>query len=74
VQEARDDRYVAAFRFAPERHSDGRESDRQTLNVAFIVRAVTPGDYALPAAVAEDMYRPAVRARTAMGRAAVMSR
>jgi len=31
------------------------------------VRAVTPGRFALPAANAEHMYAPRIRARTAMG-------
>jgi uncharacterized protein YfaS (alpha-2-macroglobulin family) len=32
------------------------------------VRAVTPGNYAHPAASVEDMYRPELSARTATGR------
>jgi uncharacterized protein YfaS (alpha-2-macroglobulin family) len=31
------------------------------------VRAVTPGQFVLPAAVLQDMYRPRVMARTAVG-------
>jgi uncharacterized protein YfaS (alpha-2-macroglobulin family) len=57
--EFRDDRFVAAF---------NREagSDR-SVTVAYVVRAVTPGVYAHPAASVEDMYRPQFSARTATG-------
>ena len=34
-------------------------------HVAYIVRAITPGRFALPAAVVEDMYRAGTMARTA---------
>jgi alpha-2-macroglobulin len=37
-------------------------------NVAYIVRAVTPGSFVHPAATVEDMYRPDRFARTAAGR------
>ena len=39
---------------------------RQAFHVAYIARAVSVGHFALPAASVEDMYAPAVRARTAM--------
>lgn len=55
--EFRDDRFVAAF----DRDSGG------SFNVAYVVRAVTPGIYSHPAAVVEDMYRPQFNARTASG-------
>ncbi len=54
VAEARDDRFVAAI--------DLHDRDTQTL--AYMVRAVTPGVFAMPGAVAEDMYRPDTFART----------
>jgi len=57
VAEARDDRFVAAIDL---------RSDPVLL--AYVVRAVTPGDFAFPAAQAEDMYRPDVFARTGAGR------
>ena len=41
-------------------------SDREFV-AAYVVRAVTPGVYAHPAAVVEDMYRPELAARTATG-------
>ncbi len=57
--EFRDDRFVAAF----DRNGDsGRE-----ITLAYVVRAVTPGVYAHPAASVEDMYRPQFSARTATG-------
>jgi alpha-2-macroglobulin len=43
--EFRDDRFVAAF-------------TDQSAKLAYIVRAVAPGRYALPGATVEDMYRP----------------
>jgi uncharacterized protein YfaS (alpha-2-macroglobulin family) len=58
IAEARDDRFVAAI--------DTRGDVARRL--AYIVRAVTPGSFVLPGANAEDMYRPAVFARSAPGR------
>ncbi len=60
VAEARDDRFVAALNATNWRN--------QTYRMAYIVRAVTPGDFTLPGAVAEDMYAPEVFARTEAGR------
>lgn len=48
--EYRDDRFVAAF------ERNGQE--KATFNVAYIVRAVTPGRYVYPPVSIEDMYRP----------------
>ena len=61
VAEARDDRFVAAVDII----------DRNEKSVAYIVRAVTPGDFALPGAVGEDMYRMDVFARTEAGRVSI---
>ena len=58
TQEARDDRYVAALTIP----------GRKPFAVAYVARAVTPGDFFLPGAEARDMYRPSVVARTAPGR------
>lgn len=55
--QAQDDRFVAAI--------DLRE---QSATLAYLVRAVTPGDFVIPGATAEDMYRPDVHARSAAGR------
>ncbi|WP_370338247.1 alpha-2-macroglobulin [Parvularcula marina] len=57
VAEARDDRFVAAI------DTQGLISRR----LAYIVRAVTPGEFTMPGAVAEDMYRPDVTGRSASG-------
>ncbi|NNL89561.1 MAG: alpha-2-macroglobulin family protein [Marinicaulis sp.] len=61
VSEARDDRFVAAV--------DVRGKERFTL--AYLVRAVTPGDYTAPGVVIEDMYRPGVFARSPVGRVTI---
>ena len=55
AQEARDDRYVASLEV------EGKKS----FAVAYVARAVTPGDFYLPGAVARDMYHPATFALTA---------
>ena len=52
--EFRDDRFVASF-------------TNSTAKLAYMVRAVAPGSYAHPGASVEDMYRPALNARTAPG-------
>ena len=61
--EFRDDRFVAAFNREP-------GSDRN-ITLAYVVRAVTPGLFAHPAASVEDMYRPQYSARTPTGMMAV---
>ena len=57
--EFRDDRFIAAF-------NRDQSADR-SFTLAYVVRAVTPGTYAHPAASVEDMYRPEFSARTASG-------
>jgi len=57
-----DDRFVAALDLG---------YGRRDFRVAYLVRAVTPGVYSLPAAEVEDMYQPQYRARTATGRVTV---
>jgi uncharacterized protein YfaS (alpha-2-macroglobulin family) len=75
TEEKRDDRFVAAIDlnavrvqrlFDPNPDNEDR-TDPRTFNLAYIVRAVTPGRFVLPAAVVQDMYRPPVMARTAVG-------
>ena len=56
--EFRDDRFVAAF---------NPNEDSRDIMLAYVVRAVTPGVYAHPAASVQDMYRPQYAARTATG-------
>jgi len=50
-EEYRDDRYVAALHL----------NRGDTARLFYLVRAVTPGNYAVPPPLVEDMYRPAVR-------------
>jgi alpha-2-macroglobulin len=59
--EFRQDRFMAAIDW---------DSDR-SFTLAYIVRAVSPGSFHHAAASVEDMYRPQLRARTAVGRIAV---
>lgn len=61
VQEARDDRYVAAMDLA----------GKGSFAFAYVARAVTPGDFLLPGAQAKDMYRPTLSARTGASRTAI---
>jgi uncharacterized protein YfaS (alpha-2-macroglobulin family) len=74
----RDDRFVAALdlgtssngRMSYRNDDDDDEVDKtdpKAFNLAYVVRAITPGSFVLPAAVAQDMYRPPVMARTAVG-------
>ncbi len=45
---------------------------KEPFRLAYIVRAVSPGQYHHPAASVEDMYRPQFRARTEEGRVTVV--
>ena len=54
----RDDRYVAGFDLG---------GDQKAFKLAYAVRAVTPGSYALPGPQVEDMYAPAYHARGGAG-------
>ena len=62
--EARTDRFVAALD-----RDDGNALD---FSVAYTVRAVSPGTFAQPAAMVEDMYRPELWGRTGAGRVEVV--
>lgn len=64
MTEARDDRFVASWRTA------SRYGDRSR-RVAYVLRAVTQGDFALPGVHLEDMYRPTRMATTAGSRIGV---
>ena len=59
--EFRSDRFLAAI--------DWRRDE--PFQLAYIVRAVSPGDYHHPAAQVEDMYRPQYRAQSGTGRLTV---
>jgi uncharacterized protein YfaS (alpha-2-macroglobulin family) len=63
--EPRDDRFVAAL----DLQAGGRR-----FAVAYVVRAVTPGVYRLPAPYVEDMYKPNFFARGAMGVVKILPR
>jgi len=55
----RDDRYVAALNLSA--------GGKRAFTLAYLVRAVTPGTFRLPAAYVEDMYKPRFHGRDAMG-------
>ena len=61
TQQAQDDRFVAAV-----------DVYGEPVTLAYVVRAVTPGSFAMPGVVAEDMYRPGVYARSQAGRVTVV--
>jgi uncharacterized protein YfaS (alpha-2-macroglobulin family) len=44
------------------------------MRLAYVVRAVTPGSYVLPATQVEDMYNPDIFARTSAQRVTILSR
>ena len=74
TREARDDRFVAAFDLGKALNTWFSEQDdskphleENEFHAAYLVRVVTPGHFALPEAVVEDMYRPDEMARTAAG-------
>lgn len=62
--EARDDRFVAALSISG--------TQTKPVRLGYIARAVTPGTYVHPAAIAEDMYRPERFGRTAFGSLTVL--
>ena len=63
--EERDDRFVAAL--------DLKEGVKD-FALAYVVRAVTAGEFTYPALVVEDMYEPETRGRTAIGKLIVAPR
>ncbi len=68
MREARDDRFVAAFDLneaeAYDEDGEPRPRNGRDFRLAYIVRAVTVGDFIVPGALVEDMYRPATMAIT----------
>ena len=62
---ARDDRYVAAIDL---------DSRRRRFAAAYVVRAVTPGQYMHPGVFVEDMYEPRYHARGPIGLLEVAAR
>ncbi|MEM8877524.1 MAG: alpha-2-macroglobulin family protein [Pseudomonadota bacterium] len=61
--EFRSDRFVAAF--------DRTAQQEGPISVAYVVRAVRPGDFTAPGAFVEDMYRPTRNGRSASGRLSI---
>jgi uncharacterized protein YfaS (alpha-2-macroglobulin family) len=61
VQESRDDRFIAALDL----------EGNKPFALAYVARAVTPGEFFLPGALAKDMYRPAIQARSESGRTVI---
>ncbi len=61
AEESRDDRYIAALDVP----------GNQSFALAYVARAVTPGDFYLPGVEALDMYHAGVNARSAGGRAVI---
>ena len=64
AQPAADDRFAAVVALG---------ADKPAFRVAVRLRAVTPGSFELPGADVADMYRPAIFARQAAGRIAVLA-
>ena len=71
VEEARDDRFVAAFNIGSQyQEKPDPKKPRPappSYRLAYIARAVTQGTFAMPAGVVQDMYSPNVIARTTIG-------
>ncbi|HEX4184248.1 MAG TPA: hypothetical protein VHY78_00155, partial [Stellaceae bacterium] len=63
--EERDDRFVAALDL---------KGGVRDFTLAYVVRAVTAGEFTFPALVVEDMYEPETSGRTAMGKLTVAPR
>ncbi|MGR3722046.1 alpha-2-macroglobulin family protein [Abyssibius alkaniclasticus] len=59
--EFRDDRFVATVNW----------SRTDSFQLAYIVRAISPGSFQQPAALVEDMYRPDLRGTTNAGRISI---
>jgi uncharacterized protein YfaS (alpha-2-macroglobulin family) len=53
---------------------DSSDQFPNSYHVAYIVRAVTPGSFALPAVHVSDMYAPRIYARSAMGHVTIAPR
>ncbi|SMX26404.1 hypothetical protein TRP8649_00480 [Pelagimonas phthalicica] len=60
--EFRSERFLAAV----------NQNGNKTIQLAYILRAVSPGEFHHPAALVEDMYRPDFRATTASGRVVIL--
>ena len=67
MADKRDDRFVAAFNVGLAFRPRNVVAAPAQFHIAYVARAVTPGRFVLPAAMVEDMYAPAITARTAIG-------
>ena len=65
--EYRDDRFVAAFDVYDE------SNDSRDFTFAYLVRAVTPGEYKVPAPSIVDMYKPNYRGRGVAGKTHIVA-
>jgi hypothetical protein len=77
IAEGRDDRFFAALNLGIRPYRWWNDEDTKfgrNFHVAYIVRAVTPGSFALPAVEVEDMYNPRVFARSGMGKVQIAPR
>ncbi|CAN5891865.1 alpha-2-macroglobulin family protein [soil metagenome] len=80
IAEGRDDRFFTSFNLGRKTYRSWWDDDEEAkrvanaFHVAYIVRAVTPGSFALPAVNISDMYAPRVYGRTAMGRVDITPR
>ena len=82
AHEERDDRFLAAFDVGADPRNPGRDVDDSKLypleedefRIAYVVRAVTPGHFVRPETIVQDMYAPAVMARTAAAATTVAAR
>jgi uncharacterized protein YfaS (alpha-2-macroglobulin family) len=63
-EEFRDDRFIAAV--------DRAAGDTKGFQLAYMIRAVSPGSYTHPAALVEEMYRPELRGWTDQGKAEIL--
>jgi uncharacterized protein YfaS (alpha-2-macroglobulin family) len=70
-REYRDDRFMAAWTLDS---GMTHTIDAGKLKIAYIMRAVTPGSFLVPATRVEDMYRPRVRANTKESRVVVRAK
>ena len=80
IAEGRDDRFFASLNLGRRTYRSWWDSDDDvkralgSFHVAYIVRAVTPGNFALPAVNVSDMYAPRIYARSTMGRVEIAPR
>ncbi|CDL00754.1 conserved Large extracellular alpha-helical protein of unknown function [Magnetospirillum gryphiswaldense MSR-1 v2] len=77
MRELGDDRFIAVqtlprYVRGPDQPEWEQGNPVHTVKLAYVVRAVGLGEFAMPAALAEHMYAPGITARTAMGRLGIV--